>query len=48
MRRNLALVGIGEILIHAIGLDDREQDLHQLREVPFLNASEQVFHGLRR
>jgi uncharacterized protein (DUF885 family) len=36
-----------QILIHAIDLEDREQDFDLRREVPFLNASENVFTGLR-
>jgi hypothetical protein len=36
-----------QILIHAIGLEDREQDFAIRREVPFRNASEYVFRGLR-
>lgn len=36
-----------QILIHAIDLEDREQDFDMGRTVPFVNASENVFHGLR-
>ncbi len=36
-----------QILIHAIDLEDREQDFGIRREVPFINASEIVFQGLR-
>jgi Bacterial protein of unknown function (DUF885) len=36
-----------QILIHAIDLEDREQDFAIRREVPFINASEDVFRGLR-
>jgi Bacterial protein of unknown function (DUF885) len=36
-----------QILIHAIDLEDREQDFGIRREVPFINASEDVYHGLR-
>ncbi len=36
-----------QILIHAVDLDDREQDWSQAHEVPFINASERVFGGLR-
>jgi hypothetical protein len=35
------------ILVHAIDLQDREQDFAIRREVPFINASEDVFGGLR-
>jgi hypothetical protein len=36
-----------QILIHAVDLEDREQDFAIRREVPFINASENVFRGLR-
>ena len=36
-----------QILIHAIDLDDRELALDLRLDVPFINASEQVFQGLR-
>jgi hypothetical protein len=36
-----------EILIHAVDLDDREEDWSDAHEVPFINASERVFGGLR-
>ena len=36
-----------QILIHAIDLDDRELALNLRLDVPFINASEQVFRGLR-
>jgi hypothetical protein len=36
-----------QILIHAIDLDDREQDFDLQRSVPFNNASENVFRGLK-
>jgi Bacterial protein of unknown function (DUF885) len=36
-----------QILIHAIDLEDRKQDFGIRREVPFINASEIVFQGLR-
>jgi Bacterial protein of unknown function (DUF885) len=36
-----------QILIHAIDLEDREQDFGIRREVPFINASEDVYRGLR-
>ena len=36
-----------QILIHAIDLEDREQDFDIRREVPFINASENVFRGCR-
>ncbi len=36
-----------QILIHAIDLEDREQDFAIRREVPFINASADVFRGLR-
>jgi uncharacterized protein (DUF885 family) len=36
-----------QILIHAIDLDDRELDLQIRLDVPYINASERVFRGLR-
>ncbi len=36
-----------QILIHAIDLEDRELSLNLRLDVPFINASEQVFRGLR-
>src|ERR1700677_1830872 len=36
-----------QILIHAIDLDDRELDLQIRLDVPYINASEQVFRGLK-
>ena len=36
-----------QILIHAIDLDDRELDLQIRLDVPFINASERVFRGLK-
>jgi uncharacterized protein (DUF885 family) len=36
-----------QILIHAIDLDDREQDFDLKRKVPFINASENVFQGIK-
>jgi uncharacterized protein (DUF885 family) len=36
-----------KILIHAIDLDDRRLDLDLRTEVPFINASEEVFGGLK-
>jgi uncharacterized protein (DUF885 family) len=36
-----------QILIHAVDLEDREQDFALRRKVPFINASESVFGGLR-
>jgi len=35
-----------QILIHAIDLDDRQQDFDVRSQVPFINASENVFEGL--
>jgi hypothetical protein len=36
-----------QILIHAIDLDDRALDLQIRLDVPYVNASEQVFRGLK-
>jgi uncharacterized protein (DUF885 family) len=36
-----------QILIHAIDLNDRELDLQIRLDVPFINASEQVFRGIK-
>lgn len=36
-----------QILVHAIDLEDRAQDFDTRRVVPFINASEIVFQGLR-
>jgi uncharacterized protein (DUF885 family) len=36
-----------EILIHAVDLDDRKEDWSNAHEVPFINASQRVFGGLR-
>jgi hypothetical protein len=36
-----------QILIHAVDLDDREEDWRNAHEVPFINASARVFGGLR-
>jgi hypothetical protein len=36
-----------QILVHAIDLDDRELDLQIRLDVPYINASEQVFRGLK-
>jgi uncharacterized protein (DUF885 family) len=36
-----------QILIHAIDLDDREQDFHMRRKVPFINADEKIFQGIK-
>src|ERR1700722_12753668 len=36
-----------QILIHAIDLDDRELDLQIRLDVPYINASERVFRGLK-
>jgi hypothetical protein len=36
-----------QILIHAIDLDDRVQDFGIRREIPFINASEDVFQGIK-
>jgi len=36
-----------QILIHAIDLDDRDLDLETRLDVPYINASEQVFRGLK-
>ena len=36
-----------QILIHAIDLDDRELDLRIRLDVPYINASERVFRGLK-
>jgi uncharacterized protein (DUF885 family) len=36
-----------KILMHAIDLEDRRLDLEIGSEVPFINASEQVFEGIR-
>ncbi|HEY3850990.1 MAG TPA: DUF885 domain-containing protein [Steroidobacteraceae bacterium] len=36
-----------QILIHAVDLDDRKEDWSNAREVPFINASQRVFGGLR-
>jgi hypothetical protein len=36
-----------QILIHAIDLDDRDLDLQIRLDVPYINASEQVFRGLK-
>jgi uncharacterized protein (DUF885 family) len=36
-----------QILIHAVDLHDREEDWSNAHEVPFINASERIFGGLR-
>jgi hypothetical protein len=36
-----------QILVHAIDLDDRDLDLQIRLDVPYINASEQVFRGLK-
>jgi hypothetical protein len=36
-----------QILIHAIDLDDREQDFDIRRKIPFINASEDIFQGIK-
>ena len=36
-----------QILIHAIDLEDRELDLQTRLDVPYINASEQVFRGIK-
>ena len=36
-----------QILIHAMDLQDREQDFDLSREVPFNNASQDIYQGLR-
>lgn len=45
--RDRDVAGDLQILIHAIDLDDRELDFNIRSQVPFINASENVFQGLR-
>jgi hypothetical protein len=46
-QRDLDVIEDLQILIHAIDLEDRQQDFNLRSQVPFINPSEAVFRGLR-